>query len=299
MLSRGHKRGWSTTSGPRPAFARWILIAGFLLNLPSMGLAGPGSVVAPNAPNVPQKESHRPHTAWKGVYSDSGRFLTFQHFYRVAFQSKTQSYLGGPFFSDYAASARGLKGWEDGDNTFTNYILHPLQGAVSGFILIQNSPLGEQLEFGTSRQYWRSRLKALGFSALYGVQFELGPLSEASIGNVGMAAGTMGFVDLVITPIGGFGWILAEDALDRFVIKKIEQKWQRAGLIRFVRVALNPARSFANVLRFRLPWYRRGRELNKLFLKEKSPPELWMDPSGIAGGSAGISEISHLVIFVP
>jgi hypothetical protein len=48
------------------------------------------------------------------------------------------------------------------------------------------------------------------------------------------------------------------------VIRRIEKKWKRKGLIRFVRVALNPARSFANVMRLKLPWHRSGRELNRL-----------------------------------
>jgi hypothetical protein len=139
-----------------------------------------------------------------------------------------------------------------------------MQGATSGFVFLQNNPEGERVQFG-QRRYWKTRLKAFAFAAAYSMQFELGPVSEAAIGNVGKRPGTMAFVDLVVTPIGGFGWMIAEDILDRFVIRKVERKSERKGLIRFLRVALNPTRSFANLMRFRLPWYRRGRELNRTF----------------------------------
>ena len=39
------------------------------------------------------------------------------------------------------------------------------------------------------------------------------PLSEASIGNVGPNPATNGWVDHVVTPVGAFGLIVAEDAL--------------------------------------------------------------------------------------
>ena len=85
------------------------------------------------------------------------------------------------------------------------------------------------------------------------------PYSEASVGNVGMRPGTMGHVDLVMTPVGGFGWMLAEDALDRYVVRPLENRTGR-GVTRFLRVALGPTRSFANVLRFKKPWRRDDRD---------------------------------------
>ena len=134
----------------------------------------------------------------------------------------------------------------------------------------------------------------------------LGPVeSEAGQPPAGTSwkNGTMGLVDLVITPVGGLGWIVAEDAIDRFVIRHFEKKWKRKGLIRFVRVALNPARSFANVMRLKLPWYRPGRELNRLFPKnldgEESPGEfLLADPQDSEDGGVA-PEAAILMIFVP
>ena len=252
-----------------------------------------------------QPQSHGPHagTHWKSVSSSSGRFLAFQHVYRIAFQAKTRRYLGGSFFKDYGSSLKGLGGWQDGDSVYTNYLLHPLQGAASGYIFLDANPAAGGVEFGKSGRYWRSRLKAFGFAAIYSTQFELGPLSEASIGNVGTTKGTMGFVDLIITPIGGFGWILAEDALDHFVVRRLEQRWKRKGLIRFVRVALNPARSFANVMRLKLPWYRPGRELERLFPEEPArerPPSEFLppDPQWNENGP-NLIEAANIVLFVP
>lgn len=45
------------------------------------------------------------------------------------------------------------------------------------------------------------------------VQFEFGPFSEASIGNVGLRPNTTGWVDHVVTPAGALGIMIAEDAL--------------------------------------------------------------------------------------
>ncbi len=77
-----------------------------------------------------------------------------------------------------------------------------MRGAVAGYIQIQNSSQGQAVEFGRSRQYWESRLKAFAWAGAYSTQFELGPLSEAAIGNVGMIKGTAGFTDLIMTLVG-------------------------------------------------------------------------------------------------
>ena len=89
-------------------------------------------------------------------------------------------------------------------------------------------------------------------------QFEIGPFSEASIGNVGMNRGTAGWVDLVVTPLGGLGVMTLEDALDRYVIRHFEEGRGRVPRL-LLRGFLNPNRSMANMLRGRLPWHRDNR----------------------------------------
>lgn len=186
------------------------------------------------------------------------RFLTIQHGVRLT-QEKTIDQLHGPFFEDYFESVRGLRGWKDGDSAFTNYVGHPMQGAVTGYIQVQNDPRGRRASITDGAVYWKSRLKAMAWSAAYSTQFELGPYSEASIGNVGKTPGTMGFVDLVVTPTGGLGIMLAEDAFDQFVVARLERQVSPPTM-RFLRMVFSPNRTVANLLRFKKPWRRDNRD---------------------------------------
>ena len=193
---------------------------------------------------------------WAPALAQSAIFLGIQHSVRIATEPGTRTALTGPFLPDYWRSATGVRGWGDGDPFIVNYVGHPFQGAVSGYIQVQNDPGYRRAEFGASELYWKSRLRAMGFAALYSTQFELGPISEASIGNVGFDRKSSGAVDLVVTPLAGAGVMLAEDALDRYFIRHAE-KWSGNAAYRIVvRSMLNPNRSFANLLRFKVPWHR-------------------------------------------
>jgi hypothetical protein len=198
---------------------------------------------------------------WEDATAQSFLFLSVQHGLRML-QPKTRTQLGGAFWGDYAASISGIHGWGDGDGPITNYILHPGEGGISSFIFIQNSPTARHLDFDAHNPaYWRSRLKAMAFAAAYSTQFEIGLYSEASLGNVGKKRGTSGYVDFVMTPIGGFAFTVIEDAVDRKLIQKLEQNQSSLARKRFVRVILNPERSIANLLRFKTPWYRDTRTM--------------------------------------
>jgi hypothetical protein len=160
---------------------------------------------------------------------------------------------------------KSLRGWGDGDSFATNYIGHPMMGAVSGFIQAHNDPAGNNLELSLEKQYRSSRIKALAWTAAYSLQFELGLFSEASIGNVGLnrrktSKHPMAFVDLAVTPVIGTGWLIGEDALDRFVIKRIERRTSSHLLRVLARSWFNPSRSVANLLRFKKPWRRDTRQ---------------------------------------
>lgn len=188
-------------------------------------------------------------------------FLGVQHGMRMV-QHKTRNQLDGPFFHDYIDSVTGLNGWGDGDSVLTNYVGHPMMGAITGFVYVQNDPHGYRAEFDLrSKPYWISRLRAMGWAAIYSTQFELGPVSEAAIGNVGKTRGTAGAVDLVMTPIGGFGWMVAEDAVDKHLIRRLEEGRSDAAK-RFVRIFFSPNRSVANVLRLKKPWHRDTRRMD-------------------------------------
>ena len=192
---------------------------------------------------------------WLTAIKQSLLFLGVQHGYAMT-QQKTRRDLKGPFFKDYVRSVKSLHGWEDGGQFFTNYVAHPMQGSLLGFIQIQNDPKGMNLSFDNSNAYWRSRLKALAWSAAWSTQFEIGPISQASIGNVGLH-GKQTYVDLVVTPIGGFGLLVLEDFLDKHIISMIERRNSRSFYLKVSsRTFLNPTRSVANLLRFKTPWYR-------------------------------------------
>jgi hypothetical protein len=115
-----------------------------------------------------------------------------------------------------------------------------------------------------NKEYWKSRLKAFGWSAAWSTQFELGPLSEASLGNVGLKPNRtsrhpMGYVDLVMTPVLGAAWLIGEDLLDRYLIRFLERKIPNRTVTIIFRGLLNPSRSFANIHRGRWFWRREDR----------------------------------------
>ncbi|CAN5187107.1 hypothetical protein BH20ACI2_BH20ACI2_22990 [soil metagenome] len=191
---------------------------------------------------------------WGPAIRQSLLFLAVQHGYAMT-QPKTRDALRGPFFKDYIRSVGSLSGWNDGGRFFTNYVAHPMQGSFTGFIQIQNDPRGMSQTFGRSGKYWKSRMKALAWSAAWSTQFEIGPISQASIGNVGHN-GKQTYIDIVVTPTVGLGMLITEDILDKYVVRKIEMLSGNFLLRVLSRMMLNPTRTVANVTRFKLPWHR-------------------------------------------
>jgi hypothetical protein len=59
--------------------------------------------------------------------------------------------MKGPFWKDYFNSVGNLRGWGDGDEFLVNYIGHQMEGAVAGFIQIQNDPKGKRQEVGFNK----------------------------------------------------------------------------------------------------------------------------------------------------
>ena len=197
----------------------------------------------------------------KGAIADSLRLLLIEHSTRIAFQEKTRQELGGPFFSDYVRSVKIPKTWEDGDSWGVNYIGHPIHGAAAGFIWLDHEDGAHDPRIGFSKEYWGSRGRATAWAAVYSYQFEFGPLSEASIGNVGLRPNTTGWVDHVVTPAGALGFMVAEDALDRYLIVRIESWTGNRFLRAAARMALNPSRTMSNAAQGRAPWARAARPL--------------------------------------
>ncbi len=195
---------------------------------------------------------------WGSAIAQSAVLLAIEHSYRVADQPDTRANLKGPFFKDWVQSVQGLSGWDDGDSKLANYVAHPFQGAITGYFQIQNDPRGRIQEFGKSRSYWMSRMKAFAWSAGFSTIYELSPVGDAGIGNVGHKyrnPGAKGAVDLVITPTLGLGLILLQDFIDLKVVAPIERRTDNAWIVRLTRSFLVMHRSFANLFRFKRPWY--------------------------------------------
>lgn len=197
-----------------------------------------------------------------GALVDSLKLLGIEHGVRIGFQEKTRRALEGPFWADYVHSVRRPAQWDDSDNWLVNYVGHPLHGAAAGYIWIDHDPRSQREEFGLSAAYWATRWRSIAWSAGYSLQFEIGPLSEASIGNVGLDPKTTGWVDYVVTPIGGFAILVAEDALDRYVVKWVEARTKNRFYRASLRLIFNPSRTFANLSMGKHPWYRDTRQLS-------------------------------------
>lgn len=200
-------------------------------------------------------------STWRGAVEDSLRLLLIEHGTRVAFQKKTRVELSGPFFKDYLRSTKMPRTWEDGDHWAINYIGHPIHGAASGYIWLDHEDGAHDPDLGWSSEYWASRGRAFAWAAGYSLQFEFGPFSEASIGNVGLRPDTTGWVDHVVTPVGALGFMVAEDALDRYFIRWFERRTTNRVWRASMRMLFNPSRTLSNTAQGRTPWFRVTRPL--------------------------------------
>jgi hypothetical protein len=218
---------------------------------------------------------------WTPLILQSLKFLAIEHGFRYLTEPQTRD-PGMGFFGGYVDSLTNLHGWGDGDPFYVNYVGHPMQGAVSGFIWVQNDRRFRYAEFGRNHDYWKSRLRAAAFSWVYSTQMEIGPLSEASIGHIQASLPQQGFVDQVITPSIGLGWLLTEDAMDHYVIRFLEQKSTNRVYRAMYRSALNPSRSLANVIGGQWPWARPRDSQEYLLARRRPAPDREIEvPRGV------------------
>src|SRR5207248_7510518 len=185
------------------------------------------------------------HFHWGRALFESFTFLAIEQAYVVKDDYRWVTVENGVPFNHYwrdykqSLSTWIHSGWNDGDPALYSYLGHPIQGAFTGYIQVQNDPAGEKLEFSKTREYWRSRMKALLWNTVYSTQWNIGPLSELTFEKDGSWArppwnhdGTWpchekhcftgaGQVDLVTTPVGGFAWMIMEDVLDKEVARRV------------------------------------------------------------------------------
>lgn len=199
------------------------------------------------------------HTDFPWVVSE--RDVPFNHYWRDYKQSLTRWWEVG---------------WSAGENPMYNYVGHPIQGAITEYIFFQNDPRSRGLEFSKSKEYWLSRVKATIFNGVYSTQWSIGPISEMTVEKYGSndrppwtPSGAfpcnpkieqcywgVGKVNLVMTPVGGLGWILAEDWMDKNIVRRVEQKTTNRFLIDTARCTFNPIRAAGNILHGNRPWFR-------------------------------------------
>jgi hypothetical protein len=197
------------------------------------------------------------HDDFRWVVVENG--IPFNHYWRDYMQSLTSWWKAG---------------WSAGEDPMYNYVGHPIQGAMTSYIEIQNDPASENLEFANTKEYWRSRLKATIWNTVYSTQWSIGPFSEVTVEKYGAKARSpwnsngswpcttkhcysgVGKVNLVITPVGGLGWVLGEDWLDKEIVRRVEHGTNNRLLINTLRCSLNPIRGGASMLHGRAPWFR-------------------------------------------
>jgi len=223
---------------------------------------GTANVPTGNIPASPPARtaviSRTPSFQFEPAAEQAALFTGIMHAKRFISEAGTRDALHGRFFADYIDSITELRGWDDADGFLTSYIGHPMEGAVFHFIQFQNDPRYRSLVFNEGREYWISCLRALAFSAAWSTQWTLGLASEASLGNVQLHS-SPGFVDLVGTPTLGTGWAIGEDAVDRYLIARLERHTANRPLLMLVRGFANPTRTFANIMAGRRPWQRDSR----------------------------------------
>jgi hypothetical protein len=211
------------------------------------------SAPAPSPVSAPAREATGIN--WNGLLVQSLEFLSLEHGFRYMTEEGTR-HPHVSFWGGYTQSLQNLHGWADGDPFLVNYVGHPMQGGTAGFLFVQNDRSFRRAGFGKNSRYWKSRLRATAFSWAYSEQFEIGPLSEATIGNTQGFFPQQGFADHVATPAIGLGWMVTEDAIDKYLIRRIEGHTRNPYVWAAVRGGLNPTRSLANVLGNHLPWHR-------------------------------------------
>ena len=195
---------------------------------------------------------------WLPAINESLFATGIMHTFNIWTEAGTRDTLNGHWFRNYMDSVSELRGWSDSDTFMAPYVGHTIEGAMFGYVFRQNDPRYRNVQWGDGRTYFISLLRSLAWSAIWHTQWKIGPVSEASIGNV-MLHASPGFITLVDTPTLGMVDMIAEDAADRYLVMGLENRTSNRAIIILARSFLSPGRSFANAMSFHLPWRRETR----------------------------------------
>lgn len=235
---------------------------------------------------------------WRHLLIEASLFNAFQNAgnlytgYWYRYETTTGKWFQRWFDSDLGWS---WQYWDDGNPPLDQYVGHPMMGAITNYLWIQNDPKGATVQIGEPG-YWKSRMRALAFTTAYHFEWKFGPFGEAGVGFIGDHGSHIvdgkwrndtGDVELVTTPVGGLLWTMAEDALDKKLVRRFEEKPRGPAALLLISF-LTPSRATANILRWRTPWYRDDRAVKvNSFWSEPPGPE---EANGESG--EGASDVS-------
>jgi hypothetical protein len=214
---------------------------------------------------------------WGSLVRQWWLFVTIEQSERIIKESKTRKQLSGPFVRDWfdTVSVYHFDNWNDGGKFATSYLAHPAQGATAAAIFWQNN---DHVRFSEqdfrSAAYRKALVQAFAFAAVDAVLWKMGPLSESSIGNVGLPVhwwdrdckalhlpciDRTGVSDMVMNEVGGTAMTIGFQWLDKHLQKRIEERVHNRVLINTTRIITYPPQSLANIVRFKAPWFRDNR----------------------------------------
>ena len=133
--------------------------------------------------------NERPGIQWRSLILQELFLVGVQHGFRLATEPKTRRELDGPFFADWAKiiSNTQWNRWSDGDKKFTSGVAHPVNGAVVAWIYRHNDTRARYLEQDFHNPAYRNTLlRSFAVATVAAVLWKIGPLSEATIGHVGL-----------------------------------------------------------------------------------------------------------------
>ncbi|HTA86007.1 MAG TPA: hypothetical protein VK729_07030 [Silvibacterium sp.] len=234
---------------------------------------------AENPHAAPSADGEEEHYHWKGLLLQSLGFIAVENVFRLMTDETYRDLTADkPYWHDYIASLKqwNMRRWSDGDDFLVDDIGHPMQGAVSSFIEIQNDPHARNLRISASSAYWKSRFVGMMWATVFSTQQKIGPLGEAALGSDGgetyvpgcaypcpsykpgvtKYTNNTGWTDFIATPVIGTGWVLLDDSIDRYISDPVQDRYPNAVFPKILRGGLNPCRTMANALRLKKPWYR-------------------------------------------
>lgn len=96
---------------------------------------------------------------WAPAIMESLLSTGIMHSFNLGTEPGTRDTLNGHWFNHYVSSVAELRGWSDSDTFMAPYVGHPLEGSIFGYILRQNDPKYQNVQWGDGREYCELHLR--------------------------------------------------------------------------------------------------------------------------------------------